>query len=60
VIFASGVSWITLVFTQSFLPALAAGFSPFFVLDLAKVAVAAAVLPTASRWLAAGSSAPRG
>jgi biotin transport system substrate-specific component len=51
VIFISGVAWLAVVFTQAFGPAVAAGLAPFFVLDLAKVGMAAATLPLASRLL---------
>ena len=40
-----GVSWLALEFTKSFTSAVAQGLLPFVVVDLAKVAVAALILP---------------
>lgn len=51
VILVCGVSWIMVAFQQPPAAALAAGFYPFFLLDLAKIAVAATTLPVASRLL---------
>ncbi|MEZ5317850.1 MAG: biotin transporter BioY [Vicinamibacterales bacterium] len=51
VIFLSGVSWLTVVIGQAPAAALAAGFVPFFFLDLAKVGLAGMILPQAWRLL---------
>jgi biotin transport system substrate-specific component len=48
-IFSGGVSWLMVVAGQAPDAALAAGFVPFFFLDLAKVALAGMVLPQAWR-----------
>jgi biotin transport system substrate-specific component len=45
-IFAGGVSWLTVSVTHSFSAALSTGFLPFVPFDLAKVAIAAAILPS--------------
>jgi biotin transport system substrate-specific component len=49
IIYLGGVSWLAAVFQPSFSAAVAAGLAPFLVLDLAKAAVAAWVLPRAWR-----------
>lgn len=53
IIFAGGVSWLTVAVAPSFPAALAAGFLPFVLADLAKAAAAAAILPAA--WKLIGS-----
>ena len=54
IIFAGGVSWLS-VFSYSLPAAIAAGFTPFIVMDLAKAAVAALVLPGAWRLVSWGA-----
>jgi biotin transport system substrate-specific component len=60
VVFASGVTWLALFApgagTRSFETALAVGFYPFVLADLAKLALAGAVMPAAWKLLAAESS----
>jgi biotin transport system substrate-specific component len=55
VIFAGGLSWLMIVLppAQGFAGALRAGFTPFIVGDLIKLAVAAGVMPSVW-WLTAG------
>ena len=45
VIYTGGVTWFAISQSASFGVAIAAAFMPFFVLDLAKIAAAAALLP---------------
>jgi biotin transport system substrate-specific component len=45
IIFAGGVSWLTMSFSQNVTAAFATGLVPFVALDTVKVAAAAAVLP---------------
>ena len=44
-IFAGGVSWLSLEFTHSFATAAAQGLVPFIAIDLVKVSIAALILP---------------
>jgi biotin transport system substrate-specific component len=48
-IFAGGVSWLSLEFTHSFTAAAAQGLVPFIAIDLVKVSIAALILPQAWR-----------
>jgi len=50
IIFAGGVSWLS-VFLNSLPTAIGSGFTPFVVMDLAKAAIAALILPQAWRLL---------
>jgi len=50
IIFAGGVSWLS-VFLNSLPTAIGSGFTPFIVMDLAKAAIAALILPQAWRLL---------
>ena len=52
VIFAGGVSWLSLLPGQTLSSAIATGFLPFVLVDLAKAVVAAKILPVA--WKFAG------
>ncbi|MFI5177244.1 MAG: biotin transporter BioY [Vicinamibacterales bacterium] len=54
IIFAGGVSWISVSVTHSLPSAFASGFAPFIAFDIVKVAAAAAVLPQA--WKLIGRS----
>jgi biotin transport system substrate-specific component len=45
IIFAGGVSWLSISVTHSLRAAFASGFNPFIVFDVVKVAAAAAILP---------------
>jgi biotin transport system substrate-specific component len=59
IVFAGGVSWLTLTSPagrSGWSPALAAGFYPFLLADLAKVFVAAAALPSLWRFVNARGS----
>ena len=51
IIFAGGVSWLALVFTQSLGTAVATGFAPFVAADLLKAAAAALILPSAWKFV---------
>jgi biotin transport system substrate-specific component len=51
IIFAGGVSWLTIGVSQTLTSAFAAGLLPFIALDTIKVAVAAAILPAVWRML---------
>jgi len=53
VIFAGGVSWLSLLPGQTLGSAIATGFLPFVLVDLAKAAVAAKILPVV--WKFAGN-----
>lgn len=48
-IFAGGVSWLSLAFTHSLTTAAAQGLVPFIAIDLVKVGIAALILPQAWR-----------
>jgi len=52
VIFAGGVSWLSLLPGQTLGSAISTGFLPFVLVDLAKAAVAAKILPVV--WKFAG------
>jgi biotin transport system substrate-specific component len=54
VIFAGGVSWLSLMPGQSISSAIATGFLPFIALDIVKAAIAAKILPMA--WSLVGKS----
>ncbi len=54
VIFAGGVSWLSLMPGQTLTTAIAGGFLPYIALDIVKAAIAAKVLPTA--WKLLGTS----
>jgi biotin transport system substrate-specific component len=47
IIFAGGVAWLTATVTQSLTASFAMGLVPFILADIAKVALAAAILPRA-------------
>ena len=49
IIFAGGVSWLAISFSQTLTAAFASGLVPFVALDAVKVAAAAAILPAAWR-----------
>ncbi len=54
VIFAGGVSWLSLMPGQTIATAIAGGFLPYIAMDLVKAAIAAKVLPLA--WTLMGKS----
>jgi len=54
VIFAGGVSWLSLMPGQTITTAIAGGFLPYIALDLVKAAIAAKILPMA--WTLLGKS----
>jgi biotin transport system substrate-specific component len=57
VIYAGGVSWLAIAYTQSIAAALAAGVVQFAVLDVLKIAAAAMILP--SVWRLVGRAGQR-
>jgi biotin transport system substrate-specific component len=59
IIFTGGVCWLALSTTHSLSTAVAAGFLPFVVFDVIKVAAAAAILPRAWAFLGGTHRRPR-
>lgn len=55
IIFAGGVSWLAISVTHSLPAAIATGFAPFIVMDVAKAAAAALILPGAWKLLGSGT-----
>jgi len=60
VIYLGGVSWLAVAYTHSLGGALTLGLAQFVVLDIIKVAAAAAILPYAWKFVGPSSSEPRG
>ena len=58
IIFAGGVSWLAVAFTDSYRTALSQGFLGFIGPDLVKAAIAAAILPETWRLVGRGQDRP--
>jgi biotin transport system substrate-specific component len=59
VIFAGGVSWLSLMPGQTIATAIAGGFLPYIAMDLVKAAIAAKILPVAWKLLGSEKSEVR-